>query len=145
MEKVIVINGPNLDILGKREPEIYGNINLDEINKKMANMAKENNLGIEFFQSNHEGEIIEKIHWSADNSSLVIINPGALTHYSLSLRDAIASIKIPVIEVHISNIYKREEFRQKSVIAQVCVGQISGFGQDSYYLALEEATRIING
>jgi 3-dehydroquinate dehydratase II len=136
MKRVLVINGPNLNMLGKREKEVYGVETLESINEIMADKAKGYGIDIEFYQSNHEGDIIDRIHSAMGMFNAVIINSGALTHYSIALRDAIKSVDIPFIEVHLSNIYKREEFRAKSVIAPVCSGQISGFGSNSYLLAL---------
>lgn len=137
MKKVLIINGPNLNLLGTREKQIYGTETLEDIQKKLLKEAEKLNLIVDFFQSNHEGDIIDKIHESRENYCAVIINPGAFTHYSLAIRDAVSSVEIPFIEIHISNVYKREEFRSKFVIAPVCIGQISGFGSDSYILALQ--------
>jgi 3-dehydroquinate dehydratase-2 len=136
MVRFLVINGPNLNLLGAREPDVYGTETLDDINMQL--MQEANKMGVEviFFQSNHEGEIIDTIQNAQKNSKGIIINPGAFTHYSIAIRDAIASIDLPAVEVHLSNIYQREEFRAKSVIAPVCIGQIAGFGSDSYILAL---------
>ncbi len=134
--KILIINGPNLDMLGNREKEHYGSFNLNDLQKELNNYAKKHGLELEFFQSNFEGEIIEKLHKVDKHYKGIIINPGALTHYSIALRDALAIIDIPKIEVHISNIYCREEFRQKSLTAGVCLGQISGLGLKSYSLAL---------
>lgn len=141
--KIIVINGPNLNMLGKREKSIYGNNTLKDLEDYILNKFKEVNdeIVIEFFQSNHEGCIIDKIHESMDRYDGIVLNPGAFTHYSYAIHDAIKSIDINVVEVHISNIHKREEFRQKSVTASACIGQISGFGFDSYVLGI---TALIN-
>lgn len=136
MKKILVIHGPNLNLLGEREPEVYGKITLDEINNKLAGLARELKIEVECFQSNHEGEIVEKIGQSGKTFEAIIINPAAYTHTSVAIRDAVAACGLPVVEVHISNIYSREEFRHKSLIAPVCKGQISGFGVDSYLLAL---------
>jgi 3-dehydroquinate dehydratase-2 len=136
MKNVLVINGPNLNILGKREPEIYGAETLEDIISKIEDKAKGLNLIVEFIQSNHEGVIIDKIHESMGKKDYIIINPGAFTHYSYAIRDAIKGAGIPAIEVHISNIHAREEFRKTSVIAPVCLGQISGLGSNGYLLAL---------
>lgn len=136
MIKVLVINGPNLNMLGTREPDTYGNLTLHGLEELILDFAKELDVKIDFFQSNHEGDIIDKIHRTYDAYDAFIINPGAFTHYSYAIRDAIASIKIPVLEVHLSNIHAREEFRKTSVIAPVCLGQISGLGEFSYIAAI---------
>jgi len=136
LAKVLVVNGPNLNLLGSREPEVYGRLTLDEINTRLTELADQLGLELEFFQSNHEGDIIDKLHQSAAIVKGLIINPGAFTHYSLAIRDALAAVVMPCVEVHISNIHAREEFRKNSVIAPVCIGQISGFGLTSYLLAL---------
>ncbi len=135
--KVLLIHGPNLNLTGKRETEIYGKKTLDDINSIIKDWADKNKVNVDIFQSNFEGEIIDKIHSARGNTDFIIINPGAFTHYSLAIRDAISGVGIPTIEVHLSNIYARESFRKKSVIAPVCKGQISGFGPKSYILALE--------
>lgn len=137
MTKVLVIHGPNLNMLGEREQNVYGKITLEEINAVLQKKAKENKIEIDFFQSNEEGKIVDKIQEANKKFDYVIINPGAFTHYSIAIRDAIASIKVKVIEVHLSNIYAREEFRHNSVTAPVALGQISGFGPASYYMALD--------
>jgi len=135
--KVLVLNGPNLNLLGDREINIYGEVTLDEINTRLKRLAGNLGVSLETYQSNHEGELIDKLHRAVrDGFSAVIFNPGAFTHYSLALRDAVTAINIPVVEVHLSNIYAREEFRRHSVIAPVAAGQISGFGISSYFLAL---------
>ncbi|TAL23925.1 MAG: type II 3-dehydroquinate dehydratase [Nitrospirae bacterium] len=138
--KVLVIHGPNLNMLGKREPEIYGTFSLNEVNKKMTALASELKIKLSIMQSNSEAGIIGKIQ-EMDYDAL-IINPAAYTHTSIAIRDAISATGKPVIEVHISNIHKREEFRRKSYIAEVATGQISGFGADSYLLALRAAKNI---
>lgn len=139
MKKILIINGPNLNLLGTREKEVYGTETLDDIAKKVAEEAAKLNVNIEFFQSNHEGDIIVKIHAARGNTDAIIINPGAYTHYSIAIRDAIKAVEIPTIEIHLSNIHAREEFRSHSVIAPVCVGQICGFGSNSYILGLNAA------
>lgn len=136
MKKILVLNGPNLNLLGIREKDIYGNETLNDIAKKTVEEGLKLGLEVDFFQSNHEGEIIDKIHSARTIYEKIIINPGAYTHYSIAIRDAIKSVEIPTIEIHLSNIHAREEFRSKSVIAPVCIGQICGFGSQSYILAL---------
>jgi 3-dehydroquinate dehydratase II len=140
MKKIIVIHGPNLNLLGKREEDIYGKMSLDEINAMLKEKAKVLDVDIECFQSNHEGEIVQKIQDAkASGLSAVVLNPAAYTHTSVAIRDAVSAVDIPVVEVHISNIYAREEFRHKSMIAPAASGQISGFGINSYILGLEAA------
>ena len=134
--KIVVIQGPNLNMLGYREPNVYGAMKLEEIHTQMEAVAKQNNFEIEFFQSNLEGEIVDKIQECLGDADGIIINPAAYTHTSIAIRDAISAVSLPAIEVHISNIYRREEFRQKSMIAPVCTGQISGFGPFGYHLAM---------
>lgn len=136
MSKILVVNGPNLNLLGKREPQVYGTSSLDKLNKRLEQMATELNTELVFFQSNHEGELIDFIHREAPNADGLVINPGALTHYSYALRDAISAVDIEAVEVHMSNIYGREEFRRKSVIAPVCQGTLAGFGFYGYAMAL---------
>ncbi|MBU1487991.1 type II 3-dehydroquinate dehydratase [bacterium] len=141
MHKILIIHGPNLNLLGRREPEVYGSKTLEEINYELKEEAKELGLEIEIVQSNHEGEIVEAIQKTT--SDLLIINPGAYAHTSIAIADAISGMEIPAIEVHLSNIYKREEFRHKSMIAHVAIGQISGFGAASYLLALRAASSLL--
>ena len=136
MAKILVVNGPNLNLLGEREPEIYGDLTLEKINSELVNLAKELDLTVEFFQSNSEGALIDFLHQNAHEADGLIINPGAYTHYSIALRDAIVGLDLPAIEVHLSNTQAREEFRRKSVIAPVCKGVISGFGSFGYAMAL---------
>lgn len=145
MKKILVINGPNLNLLGKRNHKIYGKLSLDNIIKHMKDKAKSLEFELCFYQSNHEGNIIDKLQQSSIDYDCIIINPGALTHYSIGIRDCIESIKIPVIEVHISNIFDREDFRSRSVIAPVSSGHISGFGYKGYIIALEAAKNIMEG
>ena len=133
--KILVIHGPNINLLGKREPETYGVLTMDEINSKLKAIAAKNQIELSFFQSNIEGELVNQIQ-DSDSFDGIIINPAAYTHTSVAIRDALAAIKIPAVEVHISNIYKREEFRHKSLTAAVVRGQICGFGAQSYELAL---------
>ena len=136
MKKVCIINGPNLNLLGKREKEIYGEKSFEEVLNQLQELAQDKNMDLSYFQSNDEGEIINKIHECIGNIDYIVINPGAFTHYSYSIFDAILAVKIPTIEVHISNIFSREEWRKKSVISPACVGIISGLGLDVYRLAL---------
>ena len=143
MKKVLVLLGPNLNMIGKREPDIYGKETAKSINKQIISRAKEQGLLCEVFQSNWEGALIDKIHEANDNFDGIIINAGALTHYSIALRDAIASVDIPCVEVHMSNIYAREKYRRKSVISEVCVGQITGFGKNVYFLALSAIADLV--
>jgi 3-dehydroquinate dehydratase-2 len=141
--KILIINGPNLNLLGKREPDIYGTFTLDEINKHVAALAAELGADVTFFQSNHEGELVQKIQDAMGVFQAIVMNPGAYTHTSVAIRDAIVSTGIPVVETHISNIYRREEFRKHSYISGVAIGQITGFGPDSYLLALRAAVGIV--
>lgn len=144
MKKIMVIHGPNLNLLGKREEAIYGKKSLKDINKLLEKKAKALGVGVEFFQSNHEGEIVQKIQDAKKfKFSAVLLNPAAYTHTSVAIRDAVSAVDIPVVEVHISNIYAREEFRHKSMIAPAASGQISGFGINSYILGLEAAVGLV--
>ena len=141
-KRILVLHGPNLNLLGTREPEIYGSLTLNDINETLRNRAKE--LGVDeinFLQSNFEGELVEAIQKARGRYDFILLNAAALTHYSIALRDAIAAIPVPVIEIHLSNVHKREDFRHNSVIAPVVMGQICGFGIDSYIAALESAIR----
>jgi len=142
-KKIIVINGPNLNLLGTREQDVYGTVTLAEIAAAVSREAQMLGMDADFIQSNHEGEIIDKIHEAKGTYDLIIINPGAFTHYSIAIRDAVKAVGLPCIEVHLSNIHAREEFRSKSVIAPVCNGQICGFGADSYLVALRAASLIL--
>lgn len=137
IKKILVIHGPNLNLLGEREPGVYGNMTIDTLNDNIIELAKEQGMQCEIFQSNHEGAIIDKLHAARTSFDGVILNAGAYTHYSYAIRDAIAAIKIPVIEVHISNVFARDAFRANSVISEVCRGTICGFGAISYYLAVQ--------
>ncbi len=137
MGKVLVLHGPNLNLLGTREPEIYGYTTLADINRMMAARAQEAGITIDFFQSNHEGALVDAIQEARGRYDFIIFNAAAYTHYSIALRDAIAAVKVPVIEVHLSNIHQREEFRHTSVLAPVALGQVCGLGVDSYLAALE--------
>jgi 3-dehydroquinate dehydratase-2 len=139
--KILVIHGPNLNLLGKREPTIYGEVTLEQVNQILISEFPD--VEFEFFQSNHEGEIIDKLNSIVESDfDGVVINPGAFTHYSYAIRDAISALKIPVVEVHLSNIYAREDFRRHSVIAPVCRGHIAGFGYLSYILGVESIVKL---
>ncbi|GHT59367.1 3-dehydroquinate dehydratase [Endomicrobiia bacterium] len=143
MKKVLIVNGPNINMLGIREPEIYGNITLKGIENELSSFAKELKVEIDFFQSNHEGAIVDKIQNSLNGIAGIIINPAAFTHTSVAIRDAFVAVSVPIIEVHISNIYAREEFRHKSYIAAIAVGQITGLGIDGYLFALKKIVSLI--
>ncbi|GAB4313886.1 MAG: type II 3-dehydroquinate dehydratase [Candidatus Zixiibacteriota bacterium] len=134
---ILILNGPNLNRLGLREPEVYGRETLDELNQRLRDYAGQKSVALEFAQSNHEGELIDRIHAAAGTMRGIIINPGGLTHTSVALRDAVASISIPVIEVHISNIFSREPFRHQTMISGACVGMIGGLGTQGYFLAVD--------
>jgi 3-dehydroquinate dehydratase-2 len=136
MDSIRIIHGPNLNLLGKRDPKHYGKLTLEEINREIRAFGAAKKIEVEIIQSNHEGKIIESIQDSGGVTG-IIINPGGFTHTSVAIRDAIEAVNVPVIEVHLSNISGRESFRQQSLIAPVCIGQISGFGYRSYILALE--------
>lgn len=136
MENILVINGPNLNMLGVREPGIYGSESLEDIEAKLKEVAPSLEASLRFFQSNHEGEIIDVIHDALGKFVGIVINPGAFTHYSYAIRDAFGAVKIPFVEIHISNIHARETFRHSSVLAPIAVGQISGLGSQGYELAL---------
>jgi 3-dehydroquinate dehydratase-2 len=137
--RVLVIHGPNLNLLGEREPEIYGRTRLRDIDRELKRMGREMGLAVETFQSNGEGAIVDRIQRARGKTDILLINPGAYTHTSVAIRDAIIGVDLPVIEVHLSNVYKREPFRHRSTIADVAAGRIMGFGAESYYLALRAA------
>ena len=143
MKRVIIIHGPNINLLGVRETAIYGKESFSSVNEQIARVAQELNLKCAIFQSNHKGEIVDTIQQAAGEFDGIIINAGAYSHYSYAIRDAIASVKTPCIEVHCSNVYNREEFRKNLVIAPVCAGQIAGFGKYSYLLALSAMKELI--
>ena len=142
-KKILILNGPNLNLLGKRQPEIYGTLTLAQIEQRVRALAKELGIEIEFRQSNSEGELVTWIQEAANKFGAIVINPAAYTHTSLAMRDAVSAIGIPTVEIHISNIHQREPFRHHSFIAEVAVGQIAGFGVDSYLLGLRAAADLI--
>lgn len=142
--KILIINGVNMNMLGLREAEKYGTMTLKDLEKELYAFSFEIGIDIETFQSNFEGEIVEKIHQTKDNFDGIVINAGAYTHTSVAIRDAISAVNIPTVEVHMTNIYKREEFRHHSYIAPVCIGQISGFGINSYKLGLKAVVDYLN-
>ena len=140
---VLVLHGPNLNLLGRREPEVYGALTLDQINDRLRALADELGVTVEIVQSNAEGDLVDRIQDAAGTAHAIVINPAAYTHTSVAIRDAILAVGVPVVEVHLSNIHAREEFRHRSLISDVAVGQISGFGVDSYLLGLRAAVRVI--
>ena len=144
MIRILVLNGPNLNLIGIRETKIYGQDTIETINKEILHHAKEVGAECEIFQSNIEGELINRIHDARNNFDGIIINAGAYSHYSIAIRDAISSVSVPCVEVHLSNIFARDEFRRTSVISAVCVGHISGFGKNSYILALDALLKIVS-
>jgi len=145
IKKIQVINGPNLNMLGKREPHIYGAMTLDEINRGLGQEAKPLGIELHFLQSNHEGALVDKIQGLFDDPvDGIIINPGALTHTSVALRDALLLLSCPTVEIHLSNIYKRESFRHKSLLADIVTGQISGFGHYGYHMALQALAKMLH-
>jgi 3-dehydroquinate dehydratase-2 len=137
MKSILILHGPNLNLLGTREPGVYGNYRLEDINEALKSRAAELGVQVRCFQSNHEGQLIDALHEARDWADGVVFNPGAYTHTSVALRDAISAIEIPVVEVHLSNVYAREQFRHKSLLAPVCMGKITGFGWRSYLLGLQ--------
>ncbi|QRN41663.1 MAG: type II 3-dehydroquinate dehydratase [Neisseriaceae bacterium] len=143
MKKILIINGPNLNLLGSREPEVYGSDTLDSINQKLSDLVVNLSVDLTFFQSNAEHEIINQIHAAQGKQQFIIINPGAFTHTSIAIRDALLGVSIPFIEVHLSNIYRRESFRKHSYLSDVALGVISGLGQDGYRYALDYAIKMI--
>ena len=142
MERILVIHGPNLNMLGKREVGVYGNMTLEEVNDTIRTLAKGLDVDITIFQSNSEGALIDKIHEASGRYDAIVLNPGGYTHTSVALRDAVVASDVPVVEVHISNIYRREGFRHHSYISGVAAGQIAGFGVNSYLLGLRAAVEI---
>lgn len=142
---ILVVNGPNLNLLGERKPEVYGRKGLEAVKNKLKDLADDLGEEVKFFQSNHEGEIIDFLHENRNSASGVLINPGALTHYSYSLRDALEAIELPVVEVHISDIEDREDFRKKSVVEPVAVEQVKGKGLRSYEIGFEKLVEYLKG
>ena len=145
MTKVLVLHGPNLNLLGAREPEVYGKTTLEEINQRLQQAAEALGVEVETYQSNHEGALIDKLHEAREWAQGIIFNPGAYTHTSIALRDAISAINLPVVEVHLSNIHARESFRHTSYISAACVGTVTGFGWRSYLLALQGLAGMLKG
>lgn len=141
--KILYLNGPNLNLLGQRETDVYGRTTLAEIEAKVRQRAKQHGVEIDFRQSNLEGQLVGWIQEAKDKFDVIVLNAAAYTHTSIALRDAIAAVGVPTIEIHLSNVHAREDFRQKSLIAPVCCGQILGFGQDSYVLAVEASINVI--
>lgn len=145
MSSILVLHGPNLNLLGEREPEVYGRTTLAEIDRRLAALATELGVHVETFQSNHEGELIDRIQAARNRISAIVINPAGYTHTSVALRDALAASGVPVVEVHLSNVHRRERFRHRSLIASVATGQILGFGVESYLLGLRAAASLAAG
>jgi len=143
VKHILIIHGPNLNLLGRREKDIYGHSSLDDINRQLASLADELEVSVSFFQSNSEGDLVNAVQNALGTYDALVINPGAYTHTSIALRDAIAGTELPAVEVHLSNIYRREEFRKKSMLADVAVGQITGFQVDSYLLGLRAAVNYL--
>ena len=143
MSNILIINGPNLNLLGEREKDKYGNTSIEQIKKNCLSFSKEHNINLSFFQSNVEGEIVNEIQNARDNQNCLIINAGGYTHTSVAIHDALKILKIPIIELHITNIYKREDFRHKSLISKVANGVICGFGANGYIMALEAMIKFV--
>jgi 3-dehydroquinate dehydratase-2 len=144
MVNILILHGPNLNLLGKREPDVYGHVSLADIDTAIRELAAQKKCEVRILQSNSEGALIDALHEAMDYADGILINPGAFTHYSIALRDAIAATGLPAVEVHLSNVYSRELFRHQSVIAPVCIGQIAGFGWRSYLLGLQALIDYLN-
>ena len=145
MMRILVMHGPNLNLLGIREPDVYGSMTLEQIDAQLVSFGAELGVEVETVQSNHEGELIDALHAAPVRFDGIVFNPGAFTHYSYALRDAVASIGVPVVEVHLSNVHAREDFRARSVIAPVCAGQVSGLGVRSYELGIRAVMGVTSG
>lgn len=145
MKRILVLHGPNLNLLGQRETDIYGTVTLEQIDKSLSALARELGVHLDAVQSNHEGEIVERVQKARGVYDGILINPAAYTHTSVAIRDALLAASVPAVEVHLSNIHKREEFRRQSLTAPACHGQISGFGSDSYLLGLRALAGIVGG
>ncbi|MFM7140518.1 MAG: type II 3-dehydroquinate dehydratase [Alphaproteobacteria bacterium] len=145
MTTILVLHGPNLNLLGDREPEVYGRTTLAEIDGRLASLASELGVKVETFQSNHEGELIDRVHAGRGRVAAIVVNAGGFTHTSVALRDALAASDVPVVEVHLSNVHRRESFRHRSLVSGVAIGQVSGFGPDSYLLGLRAAAEAARG
>jgi 3-dehydroquinate dehydratase-2 len=143
MKKILVIHGPNLNLLGRREKSVYGKTTLKEIEREMAKLAKAEKVALDFFQSNHEGEIVTRIQEAEGSYGAIVINPAAFTHTSVAIRDAIAAVTVPAVEVHLSNIHARESFRKESFVSPVAAGVVFGFGKESYLLGLRGAVALL--
>lgn len=141
MTKILLVNGPNLNLLGLREPEVYGHETLQDVVDDLRSFAEDRDVELSDFQSNSEGELVTAIHGARETVDGIVLNPGAYTHYSIAIRDAIAGVALPVVETHLSNVHARESFRRESVLAPVCLGVVAGFGRDSYFVALEALLR----
>ena len=144
-KRILIVHGPNINMLGQREPEIYGDQSLDQINAQLLKLGQELGFDLDIFQSNHEGEIVTRIQQAAGSCDGILINPAAFTHTSIALRDALSMLDIPVVEIHLSNINKRESFRHKSLVADIAAARIAGFGAQGYRLALQGLVGLING